>query len=108
MRTLKFIIEKQLIKQDPNCDFDGLVPGTEGYVLASFSFSSEWNNCTKVAAFYSAMGREYKPQILQDGKTCLIPAEALKNRTFKIRVVGKKGDYKITTNKVVVHQNGGK
>lgn len=28
MRTLKFIVEGQAIKQDPNCDFSGLIPGT--------------------------------------------------------------------------------
>ena len=39
MRTLKFIVEGQIIKQDPSCDFTNLVPGTEGYLRAEFSFS---------------------------------------------------------------------
>lgn len=108
MRTLKFIIDGQIIKQDPNCDFDNLVPGSEGYLQAEFSFSSEWKNCAKVAAFYSMMGREYPPQILEDGKTCSIPAEASMKRDFTIRVIGKKEGFKIATNKVTVSQNGGK
>lgn len=107
MRTLKFIVDGQIIKQDPNCDFSGLVPGTEQYLEAEFSFSPEWSECAKVAAFYSLMGREYEPQILKDGKSCLIPSEALKRRVFKIQVIGKKEDFKITTNKVSVSQNGG-
>lgn len=108
MRTLRFIVNDQLIKQDPNCDFNGLVPGTEGYLQAEFSFSPEWNNCAKVASFYSVMGKEFAPQVLKDGKTCIIPADALKGRVFKIQVLGRKDDLKIITNKVEVHQNGGK
>lgn len=107
MRTLKFIVDDQIIRQDPNCDFSGLVPGTEGYLEAEFSFSPEWTGFTKVAAFYSLLGMEYKPQILADGKTCIIPSEALERRVFKIRVIGKQGETRIATNKVAVSQKGG-
>lgn len=107
MRTLKFIVDDQIIKQDPSCDFSGLVPGTEEYLKASFSFSPEWNGCVKVAAFYSAFGWEYPPQVLADGANCMIPAGALKKRSFKIQVIGRKDDFKILTNKVTVDQNGG-
>jgi len=107
MRTLKFIVDDQIIKQDPNCDFENLVPGTEGYLQAEFSFSSEWNGFVKVAGFYSMMGREYEPQVLADGKTCLIPSEALERRVFKIRIIGKKGNKMLTTNKLSINQNGG-
>lgn len=109
MRTLKFIVEDQIIRQDPNCDFSNLVPGTEGYLQAEFSFSPEWTGCARVATFYSMMGTEYDPQILEGGRTCMIPAEALKRRTFKVQVLGKGVDSKkMTTNKLVVNQNGGK
>lgn len=108
MRTLKFIVKNQLIEQDPKCDFSGLVPGTEEYLKAEFSFSSEWDNCAKVVAFYSMFGSEYEPQVLEDGKSCFIPSDALKRRSFKLRVLGRRDNFKITTNKVVVHQNGGK
>lgn len=91
MRTLRFMVDRQLIKQDPNCDFTGLVPGTEGYLKAEFSFSPEWEGCVKVASFFSVMGNEFPPQILTDGKTCMIPEEALRNRVFKIKVLGRRG-----------------
>lgn len=107
-RTLKFIVDGQIIAPDPNCDFSGLVPGTESYLRAEFSFSSEWAGCAKVASFWSAMGREYPPQVLEDGKSCMIPAEALKKRIFKVRVIGKKGRAMLATDKVAVIQNGGK
>lgn len=106
MRILKFIVDGQTIKQDPACDFTNLVPGTEGYLLAEFSFSSDWRDHVKVASFRSMMGKEYTPQVLSDGKTCVIPAEALKRRTFKIQIIGKKGTVKMVTNHVVVVQNG--
>lgn len=107
MRILKFIVNDQIITQDPNCDFSGLVPGTEGYLKAEFAFSSEWNGTVKVASFYSQMGTEYPPQILEDGKTCTIPAEALKRRVFKVKVIGKRNSFKLETNKLTVRQNGG-
>lgn len=108
MRTLKFIVDAQIIKQDPNCDFSNLVPGSKGYLQAYFSFSPEWNDFVKIAAFYSMMDREFEPQILEDGYTCIIPAEALERNRFKISVVGKNNrGMKMTTNTVEVYQNGG-
>lgn len=107
MRTLRFIVDDQIIKQDPNCDFTNLVPGSEGYLQAYFSFSPAWNGCAKVAAFYSTMGKEYQPQVIKDG-LCLIPAEALAKKQFVIKVIGKKAGYKINTNFVTVTQDGGK
>ena len=109
MRILKFRVSGQVISLDSSCDFTGLIPGTEGYLQAEFIFSSEWDGCAKVAAFYSPLGREYPPQLLKDGKTCVIPTEALSKNTFKVQVLGenKKKNYKLVTNKVSVHQNGG-
>lgn len=107
MRTLKFIVNGQTITQDPTCDFTGLVPGTEGYLQAEFVFSPEWESVVKVVGFFSNMGREYEPRLLNNSKTCVIPTDALKNRIFKIQVIGKNGTYKIKTNKLAVEQKGG-
>ena len=108
MRTLRFIVSGQIIKRDPTCDFDNLVPGSEGYLQAEFLFSSDWDGCVKVAGFGSQMGTEYPPQVLMDGKTCVIPPEATNRRYFTVHVVGKNGDFKLTTNKIFVSQDGGK
>lgn len=107
MRTLKFIVNGQTITLDPECDVSDLVPGTNGYVQAKFTFSPEWNKCAKVAAFYSNLGREFEPQVLKSGEVCEIPLEALKKSIFKVKVFGKKNDYTICTNKVTVYQRGG-
>lgn len=106
MRTLLFIVNGQRIEQNPNCDFDGIVPGTEGYLRAEFSFSSDWNNTIRVASFWRN-GTECPPAVLKDGKSCIIPAEALTGRNFEIQLFGKRDNFKLTTNKVRVVQNGG-
>lgn len=108
MRTLKFIVDGQTIKQDPDCDFSGLIPGSKGFVKATFTFSQEWTNATKVAAFFSLLGREYEPQVLSATNYCIVPTEALAKKNFKIQMIGKKDNYVIRTNKVLVTQKGGK
>lgn len=108
MRVLKFLVDGQDIIPDPSCDFSGLIPGSQGYLQAEFTFSKDWESCVKVAAFFSNLGTEYEPQVLKGGKRCIIPSEALKKSIFKVQVIGQRGDYKICTNKCRVHQNGGK
>lgn len=108
LRTLKFIVDKQIIRKDDSCDFEGLVSGTEGYLKAQFSFSSEWNRCAKVAGFYSNNGIEYEPQALDSNNCCIIPSEALKRQSFNIKVFGKREGYMITTNKINIMQDGGR
>ena len=105
MRVLRFIVDGEKIYQDPLCDFGGLFPGRNYDVQAEFTFSSDWDNKTKVAAFWSIIGAEYEPQVLQDN-TCMIPPEALDRSAFKIQVLGKKGNSNISTNKLVILQTG--
>lgn len=100
MRTLKFIVNGPVIIPDPECDFSGLVPG----IKAEFTFSKEWTSTPKVVAFYSRLGNEYTPQALKDGKTCIIPAEALRKRIFKVQVLGTNG---LVTNRLEIDQKGG-
>lgn len=106
MRTLNFIVDGQIIKKHPECDFSDLVPGSSGYLIADFSFSSEWDDTVKVAAFYNKK-EEYPPQILKDGHSCMIPDEALVDKSFEISILGKNKEMKIITNRVKVTQNGG-
>jgi hypothetical protein len=107
MRTLRFIVDGQTIVQDPYCDFSGLVPGTQGFLQVEFTFSKEWDNTVKVVGFYSNLGKEYEPRLLKDGKTCVVPSDATKNRIFKVQVFGQNDAYSLKTNKVIVDQKGG-
>lgn len=108
MQTLKFIVKGQIISLDPECDTTNLVPGSSGYLRAEFSFSSEWDNTVKVAAFFSNLGKEYPPQKLERGRTCIIPAEALSKSIFKVQVIGQTSKHTLVTNKVKVYQKGGR
>lgn len=103
MRTLNFTIDAQNIRQDPSCDFSGIVRGTKGYLQAEFSFSAEWNGCRKAAVF-TKLGKEYPVPII--GNWCEIPEEALTRNTFAVSVVGERDNYRITTNKTEVRQDG--
>ena len=105
MRTLKFIVEGQHIEKDPTCDFERLVPGTEGYLQAKFSFSEEWNGCGKIAEFrLHATAEPVSVKLVRDA--CMIPAEALVWKSFKVSVIGIRAGFRIQTNMVEVKQNG--
>ena len=106
VRKLKFIVDGMIIKPDPECDFNNLVPGSEEYLQAEFSFSKDWYNYVKVAAFYSVMGNEFPPKQIKEG-VCMIPKEALARREFQIQIVGKKDLTKKKTNSITITQNGG-
>ena len=107
MRTLKFIVSGQIVKPDPSCDICNLVPGGEECVKLDFEFSKDWRGYAKGVEFTSAMGKEFPPKLLSDGKSCIVPTEALARRIFKIRVIGIQGDKKLVTNKLAIKQNGG-
>lgn len=108
MRTLRFIVDGQNIEPDPTCDFSGLFNCKNSNVCAEFVFSSEWNGVTKVAAFWSMLNEEYEPQAINENSTCVIPVEAFTRAAFKVQVLGMKRSTKITTNKLVVLQTGGR
>lgn len=108
MRTLRFLVDGQTIKQDPTCDFDNLFSDKNSKVCAEFAFSSEWNDKIKVAAFWSMLDKEYEPQALDNKNSCVIPSGALKRASFKIQVLGLRGSEKLTTNKLTILQTGGR
>ena len=108
MRTLRFIVDGQTIKQDPTCDFTNLFSDRRLDICAEFDFSSEWSDKIKVAAFWSMLDKEYEPQALDEKNTCIIPSEAFARASFKIQVLGIRGSKKLTTNKLVILQTGGR
>ena len=108
MRVLKFIVGNDTIKQDPSCSFDGLFPATNQEVMAEFHFSEEWMGVSKVAAFYSMLGKEYTPQIIDNDNHCAIPPEALNLPSFKLQILGNVRGKFVTTNTLTVYQKGGK
>ena len=101
MRLLEFNVNAQHIEKDPNCNFDDIVAGTSNYLRAKFTFSPEWQGCTIAASFWR--GEKEHAVLVTDG-VCDIPSEALVGATFRVSVTGRRGDYRITTNRVLVRQ----
>lgn len=108
MKNLKFTVDGENIKPEPTCDFSGLFPGMTEPVRLEFDCSSEWKNRIKVAAFWSLMGKEYTPRALEDGKSCIVPPEALKNAAFRVQILGKLNGEKASTTKCTIYLKGGK
>lgn len=109
MRTLRFIVDGTTIRQDPSCDFTGLFPSQGNKIRAEFIFSDEWKSRVKVIAFWSIMDKEFAPQVVNDDKSCMIPAEALSKVAFKLQVLGKtRNSPVVKTNTVTIYQSGNK
>lgn len=107
MRTLKFIVDSTTLKQNPTCSFEGLFPAPNQQIEAEFSFSEEWKNAMKVAAFYSVLGKEYPPQIINEGR-CMIPPEALNLPVFRMQIIGADRGIPLSTNTLSIYQKGGR
>lgn len=101
MRLLYFNVNAQKIEKVPDCDFTKIVSGTSGYLKAHFKFSPEWEGCVKCARFWRGK-TEYA--VLLQNDVCDIPAEALVGSTFRVGVIGQRGDYRITTNEIPIRQ----
>lgn len=100
MRTLKFSVDKQkLTKQG---DFTGLVAGTSGYLQAQFGFSADWSGYRKAAVFTCRDGAEHP--VLITGGTCMVPDEAAACDSFKVHVVGRRGDEELRSSRVTIIQ----
>lgn len=102
MRELKFIVSRQRIRKDNNCDFSNLIAGSIGYLKAVFDFSPEWSDCKKAASFWLDE-KEYSV-LLDDNDSCVIPSEALTGSKFEVSVTGVKAGYKIRTCATKVRQ----
>ena len=106
MKNLKFNVSGDKITPDPTCDFSGLYPRMTEPVRLEFSFSPEWEGGVKVAAFWSVMGREYPPRVIEDDMSCIVPPEALQNEIFKVQILGKHNGKKTSTFKRAVYLKG--
>ena len=107
MRTLKFVVNGRTLEQDPTCDFSGLFPSADQHIEAEFSFSGEWKHAVKVVAFYSILGEEYPPQVINEENRCVIPPEALIRPVFRMQVLGNLGGTVTSTSTLSIYQKGG-
>lgn len=101
MRVLSFNVDGQRISKNQDCDFTGLVAGTRNYLQAHFSFSPDWDGCNIIARFWRG-STEYAVPI--EDNICIIPSEVLARKSYGISVIGQRGDYRITSNRIYIRQ----
>lgn len=103
MRILQFTVEGQRLSKSG--DFTGIIRGSKKYLRSQFVFNgSDWNGC-KVVAVFQLKDKEY-PVAIDSNRSCMVPDEVTDSSAFKIRLIGRKNDYQITTNKVLISQEG--
>ncbi len=100
MRTLQFKVSGQSLSK--NGDFSGIVAGTKGYLRLYFDFDPEWAGCKK-AVIFSRYDREQALPVINGG--CPVPDEIAQHSRWKVRLIGEKKGYRITTNEVEVRQS---
>lgn len=102
MRTINFNVNDTIIRKNSLSDFSNL--SKEPSVQVIFSFSEEWDSYVKVAEF-KRDGKELEPQVLLHGTTCEIPSEALKGNFLQISILGKRGEDRRKTRRLLVNTN---
>ena len=99
MRVLNFKVSGQSLSKDG--DFSGIVSGTKGYLRLSFDFDPEWAGCKK-AVIFSRYDKEHAFPVINGG--CPVPDEIAQHTRWKVRLIGEKEGYRITTHEVEVRQ----
>ena len=103
MRILDFAINGQNLRRKG--DFSGIVRGSKNYLRCRFNFEgSDWNGC-KVAALFESNETVF-PTTIDSNRTCTIPDEITDLSTFKIKIIGRKDNYQIVTNNLIICQEG--
>ena len=105
MRVLEFDVNGQSLSKSNNCDFSGIVPGSDGYLKAHFTFSNDWSGTVKVAEFrtYTSSDPVSVPIINNE---CMVPADVTGGNRWYVKIVGKRGSVIILTNNCRVRQEG--
>jgi len=105
MPTLTFDVQNQVIRRTDNFK---VIAGSQNYLYAHFTFTSDWGDGTKTAQFYAECSDDPPYDVILDqNNTCLIPWEVLQYGDTRVRVDVFAGT-RITTNYAVfrVHEDG--
>lgn len=103
MRELKFNVKGQTLEKDPNCDFDGLIMGSNNYICLVFNFSDEWKEARRAIEFTAGnMNKFYEID-----SAVILPEEITVKPYFKITLHAVSGDTQFKTNSVLIRQERG-
>ena len=93
---LTFDVNKQIITRTDN---NVAIADSVDYLTATFSFSEEWENCSKTVIFRFC--HTVKSLVLEND-SCIVPWEVIKSGGFEVSVIGVYGSVLITTNVINV------
>lgn len=102
MRTLQFNVNGQKLSKDG--DFSEIVKGSKQYLKCQFDFSEDWHGYKLIAVFVK--DEKEAPVLIERDRTCLVPDEVTDDAFFKLWILGAKGSSRITTNKILIEQEG--
>lgn len=94
---INFSIDKQSITRT---DSNKPVENSKNYLIAKFTFSSDWDNTTKVL-FVQYENRYYNLVDIQEDNTAKIPDSVIHAKGFKLAVQGKIGDQVVITTNTI-------
>ena len=94
---INFNIDKQSITRT---DSNKPVENSKNYLIAKFTFSSDWDNTTKVL-FVQYENRYYNLVDIQEDNTAKIPDSVIHAKGFKLAVQGKIGDQVVITTNTI-------
>lgn len=101
-RILAFDVNAQRVEKNVGCNFDGLIAGTRGYLVARFGFDAAWKGCKIAASFFDASGKEEARPVVNG--SCEIPESVLRGDVFYVSLTGMRKGYTIKTNRLTIRQ----
>ena len=107
MRTLSFVVDRQIIKRDSKCDFKDLVSGTRGYICFQFSFSKDWEGTKKAISFLNKDGSEIDAGLLDESGSYSISDRIASKTEITFKLYGVKDNFKILTSPCTIYQKEG-
>lgn len=105
MRILKFIVEGQTLRKDPECDFSHIIKGSKDYLGCSFKLPADWRNIP-LAATFTHYGKEICASPVFSG-ACLVDNSVTDYKNFKISLTAIKNGEIVRTNAVKIWQEEG-
>ena len=93
---LTFDVNKQIITRTDN---NVAIADSVDFLTATFTFSEEWENCSKTVIFRFC--HTVKSLVLENN-SCIVPWEVIKSGGFEVSVIGVYGSVLITTNVINV------
>lgn len=101
MKQLEFTVTDMTLKT--NETYQGIVRGTDNYIMLHFVFDPSWRNRRKVIHMEDVEGNAYNCIVGNDNKV-LVPSSVTGTSRIYVKIYGKQGSVTVNTNTVVIEQ----